>query len=257
MINIVNKIIKPIFGRTDKTTPKFKYSASKDTRSEYLFLRDRSNDPDYLKNIGRLSRGIFHDMISPLNGILMHIESMKRSGILENYNYAQDLLSSNKRLLDFIDQIRLLITNQSEPEIINLNKMCLNAVILLKHKATENNISIVTAHSQPIVLSCIPCRIQQVLLVLLDNAINACINNGSAKNYITVTTASVRNEIIIRIKDSGCGFNVNKTRKVGGCGLGLSHANSIIKNEHDGRIEIENTDQGSQVSVFIPRKNKY
>ncbi len=83
------------------------------------------------------------------------------------------------------------------------------------------------------------------------------------KGQITIETAVVDREIVVRITDTGCGVapeNLEKlfnpfftTKPVGqGTGLGLSISFGIVR-KHGGRIEVESeVGRGTTFSVYLP-----
>ena len=105
----------------------------------------------------------------------------------------------------------------------------------------------------------------------LNHALERLIKNAIAYTVagdsITVSTALVGQEAVIRIADTGQGisaddlphiferfYRADKARGVtsGGAGLGLSIARRIVELHH-GRIEVESTlDEGSTFSVILP-----
>ena len=94
-----------------------------------------------------------------------------------------------------------------------------------------------------------PAQIEQVIINLVDNAIDAIRETNGSGGRITVRTALADGgaEVIATVHDSGPGFDAERARKVfeplyttksDGIGLGLSIARSIIE-DHGGRIWAE------------------
>jgi len=108
-------------------------------------------------------------------------------------------------------------------------------------------------------IKCFPCKINQALLNIFSNAIDAITENG----IITVTTQLRENEVLISIKDNGCGISEEikeklfdpffTTKPVGmGTGLGLSITYGIIK-EHNGTIEVNSElGKGTEFVIILP-----
>ena len=103
--------------------------------------------------------------------------------------------------------------------------------------------------------------LQQVLLNLFLNSIQAMPNGGELKVVIRLSKA--KNEGVIDVKDTGVGIAPEQldkifdpfytTKKDGeGTGLGLSVSYSIIE-KHGGRIEVQSKpDAGTTFSIFLP-----
>ena len=108
-------------------------------------------------------------------------------------------------------------------------------------------------------IECSPSQINQVFLNLINNAAQAIEGEGE----IIIETATDKNGVVVRVKDSGCGMSeeVQKrifepfytTKGVGrGTGLGLSIVFRIVE-EHGGRIAVESTlGVGTTFSVYLP-----
>ncbi len=112
--------------------------------------------------------------------------------------------------------------------------------------------------SLPLV-TCYPAKINQVVLNLLSNAVDACGDNGK----VTVRTCPCDRGVEIHVIDTGCGiapaireriFDPFFTTKPPGkgTGLGLSISHGIVE-DHGGAIEVESTPgQGTHFTVTLP-----
>lgn len=100
-------------------------------------------------------------------------------------------------------------------------------------------------------------KIKQVIINLLKNAKEACSPNGE----IRLLARHESDNIIISIKDNGCGISDNiiediftpfKTFKQGGTGLGLAITHEIIT-AHEGSISVHSTEGvGTEFIISIP-----
>jgi signal transduction histidine kinase len=99
-------------------------------------------------------------------------------------------------------------------------------------------------------------RIEQVMIIILDNAVDAMNKGGVLKIATRVVTVDDRRCVEIVFTDSGCGIKEEDmprlfepfftTKRPGkGTGLGLSVAFSIIK-EHNGLILVESPAAGQK-----------
>lgn len=265
MTTLLAKIIHPLIHRIYSGSLHLinPYVIKKDTSRKYLFLNEPIDTEyaEHIQKIGMLSRGIFHDLITPLSSLSMYVEHMNKQGLLRTYRYKKELLASQKELYNFINQVRLFISYKSEPQIVNIAKLCNDTLLLVKHRTIENNITLMCAYNKPVIFHCIPCRIQQIILVLINNAIDACIIKNKIKHFITLSIHSDTRHIKISVSDTGCGIPTQSQQKrpsSGGCGIGLSHIKQIIRSEYAGDITIEKTDaHGTTISVSFPLTNQY
>jgi signal transduction histidine kinase len=109
-------------------------------------------------------------------------------------------------------------------------------------------------------VTCYPARINQVLLNLLTNALDACPAGGT----VTVRSRPAPGGVEIHVLDTGSGIDPSirdkifdpffTTKPVGrGTGLGLSISYGIIQ-EHGGRIDVDSTPgRGAHFIVHLPQ----
>ena len=108
-------------------------------------------------------------------------------------------------------------------------------------------------------------EIYQLIKNVLENAIKY--NNNEGKVWINIQTDD--QDLIIKVTDNGIGtpkkdlgrvferfYRVDKARSnaISGTGLGLSIVKHIVMNYH-GRIELDSEDdEGTEVRIYIPKK---
>ena len=109
-------------------------------------------------------------------------------------------------------------------------------------------------------ITCQPAKINQVVLNLLVNAIDAC---GESGGTVIVRTRPSKDGVDVQVADTGCGMTPAirdrifdpffTTKPQGqGTGMGLSISHGIIT-DHGGRIEVDSTpNRGSTFTVHLP-----
>lgn len=136
----------------------------------------------------------------------------------------------------------------------------LENTLLILYNQYKNNIQLTKNYGQIPTIKCYPGQINQVLMNLLINAIQAIEKKGK----ITITTGIETTEnVFVEINDTGKGIPKNKissifdpfftTKKVGeGTGLGLSISYNIIK-KHYGNITVKSDPgKGSTFKIILP-----
>jgi signal transduction histidine kinase len=134
------------------------------------------------------------------------------------------------------------------------------------HHLYKNRIEIIKKYQNIPEIECYAGRLNQVLMNILSNAIQAIEETGT----ITIKTYLLDEKekmVVVSIQDSGVGIsqeNINKifdpfftTKDVGkGTGLGLAISMGIVK-EHNGRIEVKSQlGKGSEFIIILPIKQK-
>jgi signal transduction histidine kinase len=156
----------------------------------------------------------------------------------------------------------LLKKSEWERSIVDVNDIVTSVTRLLESEARLHRVSVaLDLASGPLPVVADPIQVQQVVLNLLRNAIEAS-SDGTAAGSVTVSTAKVqRDEIELEVCDSGCGIDpVNMSRifepffttKGDGLGMGLAISRSII-NAHGGRLmALNNADRGATFRCALP-----
>ncbi len=244
-------------------------------RSQDLLLRQEK-----LASLGRLSAGLAHELNNPLHIIAGFIEVLQRRSQAEALLACQEFAefptflqmaqqevdraaSIVRRLLDF--------ARQREPAFdqVELGRLIAETIALVQRQATVTNQRlIVELQPEPIWVHADAQMLQQVLLNLLTNALDA-ITGGEIRLAVQVQGATQRgphepSRVELTIADNGCGIapeHLSKifdpfftTKEVGkGTGLGLPICQSIIE-QHGGTIEVtsQGIDQGTTVMVKLP-----
>jgi ligand-binding sensor domain-containing protein/signal transduction histidine kinase len=137
---------------------------------------------------------------------------------------------------------------------------CLNRVIALLETDLEERLKIHTEFGDIPQIYCSPSSLNQVYIMILNNAKDAIEGNGE----IHIKTYTKSGHVFIEIKDSGIGIppdNIYKIFDPGfttkgvkvGVGLGLSICHKIIVGEHKGHINVSSeSGKGSTFSILIP-----
>ncbi|KJY81987.1 ATPase [Vibrio galatheae] len=216
-----------------------------------------------LAALGQLSVGITHEINQPLTAINSHtrsaqkwLEQQRPDKALQNLHKIETLLCKVAALTHHLKAF----SRKSDGKISTV------AVMPVVNDAIE----LFATQQIPIVLECElatdecvnanPIRLEQVLVNLISNAIDATERKTSPLISIAVRRSS--SEVVISVKDNGKGiiaediphiFDPFYTRKeVGkGLGLGLSIAFNIIK-DFGGSIRVQSQpDQGSEFIVHL------
>ncbi len=209
--------------------------------------------------MGEMATGIAHEINQPLTAIANYSQACKRLVKCEEPNTSALIDALDKidaqaqRAGEVIRRLRRFITKRdSELEQVDPVKIIEDALALVEVDAKLHGQCISTdiAPSLPFV-TVDPIQIQQVLLNLIRNGLEACQNLNSEQNSeqpcpaITIRAHLLNPESLrIAVEDRGCGlpdknaedvFNPFFTTKQSGMGMGLSISRSIITAPHSRR----------------------
>jgi C4-dicarboxylate-specific signal transduction histidine kinase len=220
--------------------------------------------------LGELSGAIAHEINQPLTAILfnaqaaLHLLSREQPDIEEARNALQDIVHEDNRAGQVIQRLRTLL-KKGEPtrEPIELNELVTETVALLNSELIGRGVSIqiVPATRLP-VTSGDPVQLQQVLINLIVNAIDAMATTPAAQRLITVITRTTRNGgVEVVVKDRGTGVDTAEqgkvfepffTTKQNGLGLGLAICSTIVES-HGGALSLTNSaGGGAEASFSLP-----
>jgi two-component system NtrC family sensor kinase len=228
-----------------------------------------------LATLGRLSSGIAHELGTPLNVVsgrakLIIDENLKKEDIIECSKIIKEQVERMTKLIrQLLDFARRRAPQKSLVDLKNLSAQVLQ---MLKPTAEKQNVMLELLKNEDIPLVSIdPFQIQQVLINLAMNGIQAMPNGGHLKIRLhmiyachpTLNSGMEQDFVAVYIKDEGEGISENNinhlfepfftTKNVGeGTGLGLSIAYGIIR-EHGGWIDVKSkVGEGTCFTIYIP-----
>ncbi|MCZ6672379.1 MAG: PAS domain S-box protein [Verrucomicrobia bacterium] len=223
--------------------------------------------------MGELVGSIAHELNQPLAAILANAQAALRFMKADNPNeqeiqeILQDIVSDDKRADQVIRRLRTLMQKHSaNKESIQLDELVNELLPLIRNEAIAAKVEIfIEAAPNLPPVEADPIQLQQVIMNLLLNAIDAIRTSESAGGQICVVLSSFRkNSTKVAISDTGRGipeenisevFTAFYTTKPKGLGMGLSVCKTIIE-AHEGTISVENLDpQGCCVSFILPLKS--
>ena len=152
---------------------------------------------------------------------------------------------------------------ESKFESVEFNHLVDSTIALLRHQLIERRVTVQTdlANSLPDINGD-PVQLQQVLLNLIMNAMDAMTSTPNALRRIEICTrATTAGTVEVYLKDHGPGIKAADRKRVfvpfyttknHGLGLGLSICSTIIE-KHGGTIELRNDDSGGAVAeISLP-----
>jgi PAS domain S-box-containing protein len=218
--------------------------------------------------MGELAAAIAHEVNQPLTAIVTNGQFCLRRLDSANSNPDElraavtEIVNDGTRASAVISRIRDLLTkgapNRTE---LDINQIIQDVTILLRNEFTRNRVSLRTelASDLPRVPGD-PVQLQQVLINLIINAIEATSSSTNRRREILILSAKNPDGVLVQVQDSGLGiepglanrlFEPFFTTKAKGIGMGLSISHSIIES-HGGRIGIVPSSTGALFEFTLP-----
>jgi signal transduction histidine kinase len=214
---------------------------------------------------GEMSASIAHEIRQPLAAIANNgsasLNWLKRKApdLDEVRILLQDIINESHRADDIIKSVRAMFRNDSPAQRqIDLNEL-IRQVIALAGSIKSNNIMLdsnLTEDAPPLVMAD-PVQLQQVVLNLIMNAVEAMSHSGdSARSQL-----DGHGTVPIKVADSGPSidpkvaermFQPFFTTKPGGMGMGLAICKTIIQ-QHGGSLTASPTKpHGMEFQILLP-----
>jgi C4-dicarboxylate-specific signal transduction histidine kinase len=209
---------------------------------------------------GVLTASIAHEINQPLGSILTNAETVQAilkspsPDIVELNEIIDDIVRDDRRASEIIRRMKSLLTKAPfELKSLDLNDVARETVEFLSTLAVARKVeltSLITQNTLPILGDRI--QLQQVILNLVVNGIDAMKDTPSEQRTISIRTSRVENFAELSVSDRGPGIPEDKlkgvfepfyTSKAEGMGMGLSIARAIIE-AHHGLIWAKNRDHG-------------
>ena len=219
---------------------------------------------DRLTAMGALASGVAHEVRNPLNAISIIVQRLEGEFVpaAEGDEYRQltrlvrdEVARVNRIIVDFLNLAR---PPQLQRRLVELAPLLEKAVQVAEPRAQAKGLRLVYRPTGKAVLDADPDQLQQALLNLLGNAIEAT-DEGEIR---LEALADGEQDVEISISDTGMGiplenieriFDLYFTTKPEGTGLGLGLVHRIVT-EHGGRLEVDSEPgRGTRFTLLLPR----
>jgi two-component system sensor kinase FixL len=245
-------------------------SARKRAEREANEARERMMHVSRLATMGEMAAGISHELNQPLTAIATTAQACTRIMAMSSpdFDEVRDALgrmaSQALRAGEIIRRLRNLVRrHESALEPADINAVINELGALTMADARANNVQTrveLTAHLPNVMIDRI--QIQQVLLNLLRNSIDALQSKTTGIKELTVRSSMPRPGIVeVSVSDTGPGvaaemldhlFTPFATTKSDGTGLGLAISRSIVE-AHHGTIAYRSLEPaGACFSLTLP-----
>ncbi len=237
-------------------------------------MQDQIRQLDKLAAIGRFTSSLAHEIRNPLAGIAAGIDYLRRDGGLdaEHREYVK-IISQEIERLDRIIRNLFSVARPGYPlmQRRQLEPVLARVLAFLQPTAKEKGVAFAVERRQPWRdVECDEDQIQQVLLNLLKNAVEAeapggtvrvTVRQGAWDPYDQRLVEDRREGMLIGVENGGEGIGASEmerifepfyTRKPGGTGLGLYVSYNIVK-QHGGVLDARSEPgRWTRFRVFLP-----
>ncbi len=221
-----------------------------------------------LSFVGELAAGLAHEIKNPLAGIQGVVDILIRRR--DKNDPEREALEGVRDEVARIDNTVRALLDRARPRLASMRSTSITEIVqrgvtlarsqLASAASRGHQVSIeFEAGDEPITIPVDPAQIEDAVLNLIINAIDANDNDGQV--FVSVSRDEDLDEVVIEIRDTGRGisaedlpniFNAFFTKTVGGTGLGLPSVRRIVR-AHGGRLEVTSTlGMGSTFTIHLP-----
>jgi PAS domain S-box-containing protein len=245
-------------------------SAQKQADLQLQHQREEMAHRNRVSLMGEMTASFAHELNQPLTAIANNASAARRFIERGNIDPAllqqllQDMVADSQRAGEVIRGIRSLVRKETSVHtLLDLNSVITETVRLVSTDVL-NRESVVTTELDPQLpqINATLVQIQQVLLNLIMNALDAMEGLPPVERRIIISTRSDKGDVVeVCVRDFGTGLPKEKPDKVfdhffstkqKGMGMGLAIVRSIIE-AHGGTIVGENApDRGASMIVRLP-----
>lgn len=209
---------------------------------------------------GELTASIAHEINQPLGAILSNAEAAElllddRADRREELRaILGDIRRDDQRAGEVIRRLRgLLARHEVEREPVDVNGIVLDSVAAVRGEARRRGVVLESVTSpNPVASLGDRIQMQQVVINLLMNAMDALEGVPDERRHVTATVLPSRDRVRVSVRDRGTGvapehlprlFESFFTTKRQGMGLGLAIVRSLVESQ-GGRVWAENVPDG-------------
>ena len=270
LANSFNIMTQHLRERTDEAKTLLEESIQRNQELAEINARLRNTQMQLVRSeklaaIGQLTAGIVHDVKNPLAAIQGMTDMLRNDPNLPS-EARQDIgvihhsaVNATKIVTDLLKFAR-----QAPPELKcqNLRETVYAALYLNRYIIHKANVKVIAEISdQPILATYDAMQVEQVLINLIQNAIQAMPQGG----YLKVVLATTNGTAKIALFDTGSGippenlkriFDPFFTTKENGTGLGLSTSYGIIASHHGEIVVQSRLGKGTCFTILLPLEPK-
>jgi len=219
---------------------------------------------------GRISSGLFHDLINPLNAVSLNLG--KTGGTPEETKqYVGNAVRAAKKLEDLVVAVRKQLAREETKTLFLADEEIGHVIEVLSHKAQQAKVELKFIPGSDIKMFGDAIKFNQVVLNLVANGIDACmpptaelVPISPGDRWVEISVIEEPETIIMLVEDNGVGipeqhmdkiFEPFFTTKINGqgIGIGLSMAKRIVEKDFGGLLSAKSeAGRGSSFKVSLP-----
>lgn len=218
-----------------------------------------------VSTVGELAAGLAHQLNQPLSTManmaqacIQYVQAgaIDRSKLIE---LLSDIADESVRASEIVAHLRGLVDKgESQLECVELRDIVSRIPQLLHGELERVNVALrIDLPARPLRVDADRIQIEQVLLNIIQNAMESIQQGDGAQRRIELSARSTQGMAVVSVRDTGSGvseaaaermFEAFFTTKEQGLGIGLALSRSILE-AHRGRIWVESPSDGGPGTI--------
>ena len=217
-----------------------------------------------LATIGALSASLNHELNQPLTALQSYAQTTEK---LLDKGYLDDAKTNIQAMRQLMQRLSVIVAqfkdfsrkSSGKSQLVQVNKLILDALGIVRHQCQQQGVKLrlQLPEQSPVVLAD-GIQLEQVLVNILTNGVQAMTGQADAAFHIAVKTQA--QQVSIHIRDQGPGIEPHHlerifeafftTKQRDGLGLGLSISQRIVQS-FGGQLEVRNSPQGGAEFIIV------
>jgi PAS domain S-box-containing protein len=253
----------------DLTERKRAETEARESERRFRNMQTELAHANRLATLGQLTASITHEVKQPITAVLLNTQTAQRfltrqQPDIEKAKKAIDRAVLNgMRITEVVDRTHALVRKEStRKDSLEINEAISEVIGLTRGEVAKNGVQVRTqlAEGLPVIQGS-RVQIQQVVLNLIINAVEAMGQMSNDRRELQISTEAEADRVIVAVRDTGPGlaedaieraFEAFYTTKSTGLGMGLSICRSIVE-DHGGRLwATANVPKGAAFQFTVP-----
>jgi PAS domain S-box-containing protein len=218
-----------------------------------------------LASLGEMAAGIAHEINNPLAIIVgnLGLLSYSKSDESKIASRIEDISKAASRISKIVKGLKSFSRTSPGSELKNENIFSLitESLIMTTGKSKRHGVEITTDISPDLIILCDAVEIEQVMINLINNAIDA--TKSKEERWIKINAYNENDQTVVQVIDSGQGITPKVQEKLfqpffttkptgEGTGLGLSIAKGILDN-HQAELKLNTQSKNTCFEIRFPK----
>ncbi|QOP46743.1 two-component sensor histidine kinase [Sulfurimonas paralvinellae] len=221
--------------------------------------------------MGEMISMIAHQWRQPLSTVTLNISNLQVKKLLGEEIPDTELDSALENISDTvvylsetIDDFQTYFRPNKEIATVDINELVKKAISFIEPRLKKTRVEIRFNVKQRIVVATYQNELIQVLLNIINNAVDELVSRNIKNPHIGINIFSRHKEVVIEIADNAGGIsqeNIDSifepyfsTKGKNGTGLGLYMSQMIMLKQFHTEINVKSTRYGSVFTVVVPKK---